>query len=321
MAMVTDQPPSAAVYPAGELPRRTREYHNHHFNSSIWDGIVPRPDDIIITTAYKSGTTWTQQIVATLLFAGEELPEPLSRLSPWVDLRGASADMKLAKLAAQPHRRIMKTHLPLDGIRFFPECKYVYVARDGRDVFMSLWNHYSKASDAYLDSINAKEGLVGPPLARCPGDIHQLWAGWVSRGSFAWEGDGYPYWSMFHHLATWWAYRHLSNIRFVHFANLKRDLVGEMRGIAAFLDIEIDEGKLPKMVEMCSFDYMKKNAASIVPNAEESWRGGAKTFIHKGTDGRWRGVLTDDELAQYGELVAKRLPADCAHWLATGEWP
>ena len=38
-----------------------------------------------------------------------------------------------------------------------------------------------------------------------------------------------------HHLArTYWDYRHLPNLLFVHYDDLKRDLLGEMRRIARF---------------------------------------------------------------------------------------
>ena len=43
-----------------------------------------------------------------------------------------------------------------------------------------------------------------------------------------------------------------------------------------------------------------------------------QTFIFKGTDGRWKNVLTDQQLAKYAAKVAA-LPASCAHWLQTGE--
>ena len=41
-------------------PERTREYRNHHLDSKRWDAFVARHDDIVVTTAYKAGTTWTQ---------------------------------------------------------------------------------------------------------------------------------------------------------------------------------------------------------------------------------------------------------------------
>src|SRR5436190_8369392 len=53
---------------SGGAPERTREYRNHHLDSTRWDAVNPRDDDIVITTAYKAGTTWTQRIVAGLVF-------------------------------------------------------------------------------------------------------------------------------------------------------------------------------------------------------------------------------------------------------------
>ncbi len=63
---------------------------------------------------------------------------------------------------------------------------------------------------------------------------------------------------------------------------------------------------------------MKQNAAQLLPAAETVWKGGAKSFIFKGTNGRWRDVLSADELALYTEAVARVLTPDCAAWLERG---
>src|SRR6516165_2170835 len=103
----------------GGGPARTREYRNHHLDSTRWDGFRPRDDDIVITTAYKAGTTWTQRIVAALLFDGEDLPDGLGALSPWIDARFIDpVDVVLEKVEAQRHRRFLKSHLAADGLRY-----------------------------------------------------------------------------------------------------------------------------------------------------------------------------------------------------------
>ena len=100
-------------------PRKTREMQSHHFDSTIWNDLRFRDDDIIISTYGKSGTTWTQQIIAQMLFG----PDPelsVAEMSPWLDLRVPPKGIKLAVIEAQTHRRIIKTHLPVDALVFSP---------------------------------------------------------------------------------------------------------------------------------------------------------------------------------------------------------
>jgi aryl sulfotransferase len=94
-------------------------------------------DDIVISTYAKSGTTWVQQIVSQLLFAGEEGLE-VARMSPWLDLRVPPKSIKLPAVEAQTHRRFLKTHLPVDALVFSAKAKYIYIGRDGRDVAWSV---------------------------------------------------------------------------------------------------------------------------------------------------------------------------------------
>jgi aryl sulfotransferase len=110
-------------------PRRA--YHNHHIVTANWEGFVPRDDDIVIATPAKGGTTWTQAIIANLLFP-DGLPAPPSDLSPWVDFARRPVAEVHALLAGQTHRRFIKTHLPADGLPLFAAVKYVVVVRDGR---------------------------------------------------------------------------------------------------------------------------------------------------------------------------------------------
>ena len=69
------------------MTEQPRLYQNHHFDSTRWRWFESRPDDIVIATSYKAGTTWTQAIVANLLFPGGDFPDDIGRMSPWLDLR------------------------------------------------------------------------------------------------------------------------------------------------------------------------------------------------------------------------------------------
>ena len=49
-------------------PRKTRELRSQLLDSSVWNEFRFRADDVVIATYAKAGTTWTQQIVAQLIF-------------------------------------------------------------------------------------------------------------------------------------------------------------------------------------------------------------------------------------------------------------
>ena len=292
-------------------PKKSRELHSNHFQSTVWNDFKFRNDDIVISTYGKAGTTWTQQIVGQLIFNGAE-DVPVSELSPWLDLRVPPPEIKLPLMEAQTHRRFMKTHLPVDALVYSPQAKYIYIGRDGRDVLWSMYHHHANANDAFYDALNETPGLVGEKLGRVTTDVKTYFNTWI-------EKDGYPFWSFWENVSGWWAIRHLPNILVVHFENLKRDMPGEIRRIAAFLDIPIDESRWPAILEHCSFDYMKKHADKSAPLGGALWEGGASTFINKGTNGRWRDALSAEESAAYEALAREKLGDVCARWLMTGE--
>ena len=63
---------------------------------------------------------------------------------------------------------------------------------------------------------------------------------------------------------------------------------------------------------------MKEKAAPAVPLGGAFWEGGAKTFIHKGTNGRWKDLLSAQDNRKYESRAKEELGEACAHWLATG---
>jgi aryl sulfotransferase len=301
-----------------QLPARSRTYQNHHFDSTRRDAFTPRPDDIFIATPYKAGTTWTQAIVANLLFPDQSFPEPVWKMSPWLDFRGRPIDDIIETLEAQHHRRFIKTHLPLDTLRFFEHAKYIFVSRDGRDVCMSLWNHYINQTDESYARLNDTPGRVGPPLPRAGTDIHAFWQGWCSRGWFKDETDGWPFWSHLGITQSWWDSRHQPNILTLHYADMKSDTAGAVRRIADFLGIKTSAAQIEDVTAQVSFDTMKKQADTYAPGGGEPWKGGVNTFMNQGVNGRWRDIFSADELALYDAACARALNPDCRAWLENG---
>ncbi|CAM9878204.1 unnamed protein product [Chrysoparadoxa australica] len=275
-----------------------------------------------------------QSIVHSLLFKGTGTPPPeasVSELSPWVDFPLPPPEVTRDILEAQTHRRFMKTHLPADGLPYFSKAKYIYIVRDVRDIFMSWINHWEKMKEEFyedmLESTGQDAKLV--PKQTLPryrdevakeGGIPRLFDKFISEGceDLPWENDGWPIFSAFHNIQSWWDCRKMANIHMEHYQNMKDDLDGSMRKIAKFIDVDIEEELWPELVHANTFDEMKKNAVTVAPLGGTVWKGGAGDFIFKGTNGRWKDVLTEENLAKYDQKVKEALTPGCAHWMATG---
>ena len=302
-----------------KFPSRT--YRTWIMDSRRWADFRPRPDDIVIATYPKSGTTWMQRIVSLLVFqsAAQLL---LWQISPWLVRRYPEPlEAVLARLEAQTHRRFIKTHLPPDGLPLFPQARYLHVARDGRDACLSYHHHLTGFSREALEALD-REGLadptIGQPYPEIPADPAAYFRTWLSQGIAPGHPDGSPALSWFATERQWWALREQPNLLFVHYADLKADLAGEMRRVARFLDIEVDEHRWPELVDAASFAAMRRDGPAFLGEAARMWAAGSDHFFAQGRGRRWPGVLTPDDLARYAAKVAGELPADAAHWLAHG---
>lgn len=299
-------------------PERTHHYVSALVDSDRWNDFKVRDDDIVITTSYKAGTTWMQGICSALVFQAPQPPVPQDELSPWLDANFGPIDEVLGMLEGLQNRRYIKTHLPLDGIKFFDEIKYIFVGRDGKDVWMSMWNHWHNMSPEVIDGLNNAPGRQGPPLVHPVDNMGPAFDEWLTRGTFDWENNGYPFWSHLYHAKSWWDYRHLPNILFVHFEDLLQDTDTEMRRISEYLDIPVNEEIWPSLLQGISFNSMKSNAATMAPGGTQGIWKDTSNFFHKGTNKRWQGVLTEEQVAAYDALARRELGEELAQWLEFG---
>lgn len=301
-------------------PERTRTYLNHFLCSDYWDLYDPRDDDIVIASAFKAGTTWMQTIVANLIFPDGRFPAAVMHMSPWIDRYRADNQIHevLAQIEQQTHRRFLKTHLPLDALRYLPQLKYIFLSRDARDVFMSLWNHHSNYAPEQYDRIARASAELGIAWPELPDDINEFWRLWLTRAWFPWESEGYPYWSLFHNVSSWWPHRYLQNILFVHYNDLLADTQGQIQRVADFLGIGVSPKLVAEITARVSFDEMKQNVDEVMGSLQSGFIGGGATFINKGTNNRWREVLSESDLALYDAAIERNFDAAAAEWSKHG---
>jgi aryl sulfotransferase len=263
-----------------------------------------------------------QQIVGSLVFQ-DPVARAIPTVSPWIDVRfRGTADEMHRAISAQTHRRFLKSHLPADGLPIHDEVRYIAVARDGRDALMSAHNHFSGHSEAMLanlDRIGLEDPTIGRPCPRVPEDVATYFRLWISTPAVAGQSDGYTHLSFFDTVASYWAERARENFLLVHFNDLLADLDGEMRRIARFLDIAVDPTVWPALLQAASFERMQAQGEALMPQTRSMFADGrASRFFNKGTNGRWRNVLTADDLAAFDAKVREKFSPELAAWHESG---
>ena len=287
------------------LPRQSQSYLGPITDTSRWQKFEHRADDIFICTPPKCGTTWTQAICAMLVFRKANHGAKPGMISPWIDAQFAPIEEYLKQVDAQPHRRFIKTHTPLDGIPYFPSCQYLVVFRDPRDAFFSMLNHRDNMTDVELALKNFPSG---PSAFR----------DWLSgvREPGTWDKQSLEV--MVHFFETYWRYRDVPNIHLFHYGDMKRDLKGTIAAMARALGVDVDAALLAEMADAASFVSMKRNAGQFAPESGRGFWKAESNFFATGRNEQWRNALSPADLAAFDARLAELLPPDDAHWLVNG---
>jgi aryl sulfotransferase len=297
-----------------------REYRTWLFDSRRWQHYRPRQDDIIIASYPKCGTTWMQRIVSLLVFQTPE-PMPVMQISAWLDRRfPQTIEAAIAQIEAQEHRRFFKSHIPLDGMPFYDEVKYIHLARDGRDACMSFHNHLMGFTDVMLrllDKSGVEDPAVARPYPRPLSDPAQHFHRWISEAAVPGHEDGCPNMSFFQFEETWWSARKRPNVLLVHYNDLKSDLLGEMQRVADFLGIVVAPSLWDDLVQAASFETMRRDGDVLMAKTASLFKDGSQGFFFKGTNERWRDVVASEDLAAY-DTKLNALPPECARWVSQG---
>ncbi|HEY2575056.1 MAG TPA: sulfotransferase domain-containing protein [Streptosporangiaceae bacterium] len=278
-------------------------------DSGRWAGFPFRDGDIVISARSRSGTTWTQLICALLIFQAPGLPAPLGQLSPWLDHLTARREQVYALLAAQQHRRFIKTHTPLDGIPLDPRATYIVTARDPLDTAVSFYYHRMNIDRARMQELTGEPGPAEPAVWK---PLRDWLLAWIGRDADPRANlDSLP--GVMWHLSDAWARRGDPNVVLVHYGELAGDLAGQMRRLARRLGIAVPGPVWPGLVEAAAFERMRASAGQFVP------AGGilksSTAFFRRGRPGAAREILTGEEIAGYRARIAWMAAPDLLAWL------
>lgn len=299
-----------------------------------WRGFRFRAGDIVISTPRKSGTTWMQMICALLIFQTPDLPAPLWRLSPWLDAPEVRPEDVDAQLAAQRHRRFIKTHTPLAGIPSDDRVTYVVTARHPADAFVSMYHQDRRNGPPPPPGRSAAPGPArhpwppgspppphGPPPHRppprapevSPDELHGALLEWIGGDD---DSRRHPASlpATMRHLAGAWARRADPNVVLVRYDDLLSGLERQMRRLADRLGIAVAAATWPALVEAATFQRMRVRDDLLRPPPPEVAADNA-LFFRRGTSGAAREILSADEMAWYHARVARLAPPEMIAWL------
>lgn len=288
-----------------ETPQRTVTYRSDTSRSDIWTRFAVRTGDIFICTPPKSGTTWMQSICGMLVFGDAGADPGIGTTSRWLDSAFNEEAEVLAFLDAQSHRRYIKTHTPLDGITYAPDCTYLTVYRHPLDAIFSAQNHVRNMKNGTLDHLIAD-------------DMNEALKVWLQAPFSAQDDIGDTLESFVHHYLSFRRWSTLTNIHFFHYEDMKRDLKGAVARLGEILGHDLDDALLGAVTEAATFSNMKANADRFAPSADrEIWKDNAQ-FFESGSSRKWDGVLTDETLALYDARMEELLDPEDRAWFENG---
>ena len=239
------------------------------------------PDDVWIVTYPKCGTTWTQQIVRLIRNNGKKDCEIVSKSIPWLEAMLAYPDVKVDDL---PRPRAFKSHFPYSLMPCGPPhttpCKYIFVARNPKDVAVSLYFHTKLR---YFPDI----------------DWNSYWKKYV-------QGD-LEFGDYFDHLLDWWPHRADKNVLFLKYEDMKRDLSGAVSQIASFMGVKLSDNVLAEIVRLSTFEVMKDDNTINYSWTAAQKKEDAPKFMRKGIVGDWKNFLSAEQSAEMDAICSDRL--------------
>jgi len=241
-----------------------------------------RIDDLCYTSYPKSGSTWLAYILVLILNDGEA-PEgtTLRNCLHWV-ASSWTYPRDEHELRDLPSPRIFKSHMPyqmaLGGGPEQSPCKYVYIARNPKDVAVSYY---------FFEREKSWSGNYSGPWEHW---LRLFSEGRVQRGDW------------FDHVLGWWRARTLENVLFLKYEDLCRDFLGEVDRLARFLGRPLSPATLERIREKTAFGAMRSTDFSNMHEIREF-----TGFFREGRIGSWKEQFTPAESKTFDELCARRL--------------
>jgi len=231
--------------------------------------------DIYVQTLAKSGTTLTQMILYQMTTDGKMDFNHIYDVSPWI---GETLKLKGEKLSAfkikppkNGQRRIIKSHSNYSFFEDIKKGKFVYVVRNAFDQLLSFYHHHKNYSNPDLKFEDfVSDGII------------ENW--------FKLNGD-------------WLKNEGGLDIIYLNYEDIVGNKPDVVKRLAKFLDIELTDKDMERIIDRTSFSFMKKHQEKFGDQPEPKVDNKIyNQFIRKGKVGEGKDHFTKEQIEKYYEL-------------------
>ncbi|XP_046358574.2 sulfotransferase 1B1-like [Haliotis rufescens] len=245
-----------------------------------------RDDDIYLCTYPKSGAHWTWEII-NMITAGQA-----EYAKHW--LRSSHIDMGMEEdFETISSPRILSSHhrpsiLPRQI--WERKCRVINVQRNPKDVAVSYYNNLTNQD--WLDK-SKDPSFTGS------------WENFMD----AFIKGNLPYDSVLDHMLAWNKFpEDYPDVPFlqVHFEELKRNNVEEIKRLAEFLNRPLSDKVYEEISDACSFSELKQASKHKDPTHLNPWRDGSSGLFSRGETGDWKNWFTVAQSERFDKMYEEK---------------